>query len=221
MEDASDFGVSGTFSIVAADPRTGTCGAAVASMYPAVGRVVPYVRAGVGAFCTQHWHNPTFGEHALDLLERGFSCEEVLARLLKKDKHGIRRQLAIVDGKGHAINRNPPRPDSGGPYWGAASGRYYACQGNSLTGNAVIFAMAAAFERTRGSFASKLMAALAAGDKAGGDKRGRLAAGIVVAKRGVRRRWLELYVDKSDNAVADLLKAYRALKHPAKSGVMR
>src|ERR1041384_1129144 len=102
-----------TFSICAVDPESGLCGAAVASMYPAVGKVVPYVRAGVGAFCTQHWHNPAFGERALDLLEKGLSCEEVLARLLKKDKHAIRRQLAIVDAKGHAINRNPPRPDSG------------------------------------------------------------------------------------------------------------
>src|SRR3974390_3373929 len=63
--------VSGTFSIVAVDPNTGVCGAAVASKYPAVGKVVPYVRAGVGAFCTQHWHNPAWGERALDLLADG------------------------------------------------------------------------------------------------------------------------------------------------------
>jgi uncharacterized Ntn-hydrolase superfamily protein len=210
--DRSDFGVSGTFSIVAADPKAGLCGAAVASFYPAVGRVVPYVRAGVGAFCTQHWHNPNFGERALDLLEQGLTCEEVLAKILKRDKHPDRRQLAIVDAKGHAINRNPPRPDSGGPYWGAASGANYACQGNSLSGNAVIFAMAAAFEKTRGSLADKLMASLVAGERAGGDKRGRLAAGIVIAKRGVQGRWLELYVDKSDDAVAELVKQYRKLK---------
>ena len=62
--------ITATFSIVAADPDTGVCGAAVASKYPAVGKVVPYVRAGVGAFCTQHWHNPTWGEKALDLLQQ-------------------------------------------------------------------------------------------------------------------------------------------------------
>jgi hypothetical protein len=61
-------GISATFSIVAVDPETGVCGAAVASKYPAVGKVVPYVRAGVGAFCTQHWHNPKWGERALELL---------------------------------------------------------------------------------------------------------------------------------------------------------
>src|SRR5690242_6728154 len=64
-------GITATFSIVAADPETGICGAAVASKYPAVGKVVPYVRAGVGAFCTQHWHNPKWGVPALDQLEAG------------------------------------------------------------------------------------------------------------------------------------------------------
>src|SRR5688500_12242043 len=71
-----DYGLSATFSIVAADPDAGVCGAAVASKYPAVGKVVPYVRAGVGAFCTQHWHNPQFGPRALDLLAAGKLPEE-------------------------------------------------------------------------------------------------------------------------------------------------
>src|SRR6516225_1804883 len=73
-----EFGVTATFSIVAVDPDTGVCGAAVASKYPAVGKVVPYVRAGVGAFCTQHWHNPDWGRQALDLLAAGTPPEEVL-----------------------------------------------------------------------------------------------------------------------------------------------
>ena len=75
---AEEPGVSGTFSIVACDPESGICGAAVASKYPAVGRVVPYVRAGVGAVCTQHWHRPEWGPTALDLLAEGKSPEEVL-----------------------------------------------------------------------------------------------------------------------------------------------
>src|SRR5688572_23684952 len=81
-----DYGVSATFSIVACDPESGVCGAAVASKYPAVGKVVPYVRAGVGAFCTQHWHNPKIGERALDLLADGKLPEEVLGELLKDDE---------------------------------------------------------------------------------------------------------------------------------------
>jgi uncharacterized Ntn-hydrolase superfamily protein len=90
-------GVSGTFSIVAVDPEAGLCGAAVASKYPAVGKVVPYVRAGVGAFCTQHWHEPKWGERALDLLEKGKLPEEVLSELLRDDPQRDKRQLAIIN----------------------------------------------------------------------------------------------------------------------------
>ena len=208
--------VTGTFSIVAVDPKTGVCGAAVASKYPAVGKIVPYVRAGVGAFCTQHWHNPDWAEPALDLLATGKLPEEVLAELLRDDTRRDKRQLAIIDMSGRAANRNPANADASGVWWGAACGRYYACQGNTLTGQEVIFAMAKAYEQTKGSLADRLMAALIAGDCAGGDHRGRLAAGIRVAKKGVPGRWLELYIDKSDDAVIELAKKYAALKHDAK-----
>jgi uncharacterized Ntn-hydrolase superfamily protein len=213
---APEHGVSGTFSIVAVDPENGVCGAAVASKYPAVGEVVPYVRAGVGAFCTQHWHEPTWGERALDLLAAGRHSEEVLAELLAGDPRRDKRQLAIIDMSGRAANRNPAQADPSGIYWGAMSGRFYACQGNTLGGREVITAMAAAYEDTEGSIADRLMAALVAGDCAGGDHRGRLAAGIRVAKTGVEGRWLELQVDKSDDAVVELLKKYAELAHEAK-----
>lgn len=96
---------------------------------------------------------------------------------------------------------NPANADASGNYWGAMSGRYYACQGNTLTGRQVITAMAEAYEETKGSLADRLMAALMAGDRAGGDHRGRLAAGIRVAKPRVAGRWLELQVPKSNDAV--------------------
>jgi uncharacterized Ntn-hydrolase superfamily protein len=209
--------VTGTFSIVAVDLDAGVCGAAVASKYPAVGKIVPYVRAGVGAFCTQHWHNPKWGEHALDLLEKGHLPEQVLGEILEKDSLRDKRQLAIIDMSGRAANRNPSKADASGVWWGAASGKYYACQGNTLVGQEVVFAMARAYEECKGSVADKLMAALEAGDRSGGDHRGRLAAGIRVAKEGVKGYWLELYVDKSDDAVVELVKKYTALKHEAKS----
>ncbi len=209
--------VTGTFSIVAVDPEAGVCGAAVASKYPAVGKIVPYVRAGVGAFCTQHWHNPKWGERALDLLANGHLPEQVLGELLEKDSLRDKRQLAIIDMSGRAANRNPAKADASGVWWGAASGKYYACQGNTLVGREVIFAMARAYEESKGSVADKLMAALEAGDRAGGDHRGRLAAGIRVAKEGVKGYWLELYVDKSDDAVVELVRKYAALEHEAKS----
>jgi len=210
--------VSGTFSIVAVDPNAGVCGAAVASKYPAVGKVVPYVRAGVGAFCTQHWHNPAWGEWALDRLAEGRLPEDVLAELLRNDPQRDKRQLAIIDMSGRAANRNCANADPSGLWWGSAAGRYYACQGNTLTGCEVIHAMARAYEQTEGSLADRLMAALVAGDKAGGDHRGRLAAGIRVAKKGVDGCWLELYVDRSDDAVTELAEQYVALEHEAKGG---
>lgn len=218
--DENDFHdqITATFSIVAVDPESGVCGAAVASKYPAVGKVVPYVRAGVGAFCTQHWHNPAWGERALDLLEEGKTPEEVLVELLRDDKHREKRQLAIIDMQGRAVNRNPSRADPSGVYWGGMTGRYYACQGNTLTGREVIEAMARAFEETDGSLADRLMAALIAADCAGGDHRGRLAAGIRVAKTGVEGDWLELQVEKSDDAVIELARKYADLEHDAKGG---
>lgn len=211
-----DSAVSGTFSIVAVDPDNGICGAAVASKYPSVGKVVPYVRAGVGAFCTQHWHNPDWGERALDMLADGKLPEQVLADLLHDDSKRDKRQLAVIDMSGRAANRNPANADPSGIWWGAASGRYYACQGNTLVGREVVFAMAAAYENTKGSLADRLMAALIAADCAGGDHRGRLAAGIKVAKNGIDGPWLELYVDTSDDAVMDLAKKYAVLEHQAK-----
>jgi uncharacterized Ntn-hydrolase superfamily protein len=182
--------------------------------------VVPYVRAGVGAFCTQHWHNPPWGERALDLLAQGRLPEEVLAELLRDDPQKDKRQLAIIDMSGRAANRNCGNADPSGLWWGSAAGRYYACQGNTLIGCDVIHAMARAYEQTEGSLADRLMAALVAGDKAGGDHRGRLAAGIKVAKKGIEGCWLELYVDQSDDAVNDLAEQYAVLKHEAK-GVAR
>ena len=209
-------GVSGTFSIVAVDPESGVCGAAVASKFPAVGKVVPYVRAGVGAFCTQHWHNPKWGEPALDLLASGKLPEEVLGELLRDDKNKGKRQLGIIDMAGRAANRNPFDADDNAVWWGGASGRFYACQGNTLTGPGVVAAMAKAYEETKGSLADRLMAALVAGDCAGGDHRGRLAAGIKVAKKGVDGVWFELQVEKSDDAVIELLKKYAETPHDAK-----
>ncbi len=208
--------ISATFSIVAVDPESGVCGAAVASKYPAVGKVVPYVRAGVGAFCTQHDHVPEWGPRALDLLEEGKRPEAVLLTLLENDANSELRQLAVIDIRGRAAVHNPTAAPERSRYWAAITGRYYCCQGNTLTGREVVVAMAKAYEETQGTLADRLMAALVAGDAAGGDHRGRLAAGIRVAKRGIDGYWLELYVDKSDDAVRDLAKEYAQRQHDAK-----
>ncbi len=201
-------GISHTFSIVAADPASGACGAAVASMYPAVGKVVPHVRPGVGAFCTQHHHVPEWGERALDLLAAGELPEQVLGRLLRDDPQPGKRQLAIVDLRGRAANHNPYDADPAGDWWGAMSGKYYACQGNMLVGQAVVVAMATAYEEGGGSLGDRLVAALVAGDRAGGDRRGRLAAGIRVADPGAGGGVFCLDVDDSGDAVEELARQY-------------
>ncbi len=208
--------ITATFSIVAVDPENGICGAAVASKYPAVGRVVPYVRADVGAFCTQHYHVPKWGEPALDMLQQGQTPEAVIHELLKDDKDAELRQLAIIDMQGRTAVHNPTNAGVDSRYWGAMTGRYYSCQGNTLTGRSVVVEMAAAYEDTDGSVADRLMAALIAADCAGGDHRGRLAAGIRVAKKGVEGDWLSLHVDESDDAVLELAKKYAELEHEAK-----
>ncbi len=200
--------VTGTFSIVAVDPEAGQCGAAVASKYPAVGKVVPFVRAGVGAFCTQHWHNPEWGPLALDLLSKGALPEDVLATLLTDDADREKRQLGIIDMSARAANRNPSNPDPDGVWWGAFSGRNYACQGNTLVGPGVITAMAEAFEETSGTLADRLVAALVAGDRTGGDYRGRLAATVIVAEEGREEPVVDLHVEKSDDAVEELRQRY-------------
>lgn len=208
--------IAATFSIVAVDPATGTVGMAVASKYPAVGRVVGYVRAGVGGFCTQHYHVPKWGEPALDSLAKGVAPEQVIADLLKDDPNREMRQLAIIDMSGRAAVHNPTTAPEASRYWAAMTGRFYCVQGNTLNGREVITAMAKAYEETEGSLSDRLMAALTAGDCAGGDHRGRLAAGIRVAKEETPGYWLELYVDKSDDAVLDLARQYAELKHDAK-----
>lgn len=209
-------GITATFSIAAVDPETGTCGAAVASKYPAVGKVVAHARAGVGAFCTQHHDMRAWGPKALDLLAMGKLPEEVLADLLKNDKTPGKRQLGLIDMKGQSAQRHPFDADPSGHYWGGMSGKNYVCQGNTLTGREVIVAMAQAFEETKGSLADRLMSALVAADCAGGDHRGRLAAGIRVCKKGIDGYWLDLHVDKSDDAVIELARQYAELKHDAK-----
>jgi uncharacterized Ntn-hydrolase superfamily protein len=207
-----------TFSVVVCDPETGEVGAAVASMYPAVGKVVPFVKAGAGAFCTQHYSNAEFGPKALVMLETGMKPEEILTELLRHDPRPEQRQLGIIDMRGRTANHNPTQAGKNSDWWGYTAGKHYAVQGNTLAGREVLVAMAKACEETQGTVGDKLMAALKAGDDAGGDHRGRLAAGIRVDRpqvAGDPQRdgvWLALDVDKSDNAVNDLLKLYEDWK---------
>jgi uncharacterized Ntn-hydrolase superfamily protein len=171
-----------TFSIVAADPEAGEVGVAVASRFFAVGTVVPHARAGVGAVATQSFANTTYGPRGLELLERGLTPEEAVAVLLRADEGREQRQVGVVAADG----RSATYSGTGCNAWaGGRSGPGYAVQGNILTGEEVVAAMERAFLGSAGKpLAERLFAALAAGDAAGGDKRGRQSAALLVVRAG-------------------------------------
>jgi len=199
-----------TFSIVAIDPATGELGVAVASKFLAVGAVVPWARAGVGAVATQSYANVSYGPTGLELMAAGYSAGETLARLLADDPERELRQVGIVDARGGTATFT----GSACHAWaGGRTGPGYAVQGNILTGPEVVDAMAHTFETTEGPLAARLLAALAAGDAAGGDRRGKQSAALLVVKErggygGYTDRFIDLRVDDHPEPVAELQRLY-------------
>ncbi|HLO32721.1 MAG TPA: DUF1028 domain-containing protein [Anaerolineales bacterium] len=195
-----------TFSIVACDLEEQTWGVAVASKFPAVGAVVPWAQAGVGAVATQSFSNTSFGPRGLALMGTGLSAQETLDRLLEDDPDKELRQVGLVDAKGGSATFS----GSGCFAWaGGVSGKSYAIQGNILASGRVVPAMERTFLKTKGSLPVRLQAALLAGDRAGGDKRGRQSAAIYVAKPkagygGFLDRWLDYRVDDHEDPVPRL-----------------
>ena len=179
-----------TFSIVAFDPATQQLGVGVQSRAFAAGAIVPYAKAGVGAVATQAAANRTYGPKAIALLEAGLSPADVIKQLTDDDPGRDRRQVAVIDAKGrwavytgrHVIDRNHDPKDRVhfGGWAGHAGGMNFSAQGNTLASEAVVKAMAAAYEQGSGSMAERLMDALDAGQAKGGDTRGMQAAGILV-----------------------------------------
>jgi uncharacterized Ntn-hydrolase superfamily protein len=170
-----------TFSIVAGDPDKGELGIAVASRFFAVGNVVPWAKAGVGAVATQSYANTSFGWRGLELLESGLSPEEVRDALVRGDDNPAQRQFGIVDAKGNSVTYS----GKGCISWaGGRSGENYAVQGNILTGEDVVVAMEKAFLETEGTLADRLYAALIAGEAKGGDSRGKQSSAMLVVKEG-------------------------------------
>jgi uncharacterized Ntn-hydrolase superfamily protein len=195
-----------TFSIVACDVKEQTWGVAVASKFPAVGAVVPYAQAGIGAVATQSFANTSFGPRGLELMANGSTAKQALNQLLKDDPDKELRQLGLVDAKGGSATFT----GSGCFVWaGGLAGKGYAIQGNILSGGKVVPAMEKAFLKTKGSLPRRLHAALLAGDRAGGDKRGRQSAAIYVVKPnggygGYLDRWLDYRVDDHEDPVPRL-----------------
>jgi uncharacterized Ntn-hydrolase superfamily protein len=202
---------SATFSIVAIDPVTGDLGIAVASRYFAVGAVVPWADAGVGAVATQAGVNVGYGPRALELLRQGLTAQQVMDKLFAEDtfpgKDG--RQIAIVDAKG---NIAVVTGDAANAWRGHVKGKTWSAQGNILVGPHVVEAMGRAFDQTNDELAEKLYAALKAGDDAGGDSRGRQSASIlVVRKAGGRNTNNDRYVFVNVDDHADPMTELRRL----------
>lgn len=210
VADATDPPLVATFSIVGFDPATGDLGVAVASRFLAVGHVVPWARAGVGAIATQALANTTYGPRGLSLLSQGHSAAETLQLLLRSDPESAERQVGIVDARG----RSAAHTGTGCSAWaGSVEGENYTAQGNILTGEEVVRAMGERFEAAEGSLADRLLAALEAGDAAGGDSRGRQSAAILVVRDGggyaaMNDRYLDLRVDDHERPIEELARIY-------------
>jgi uncharacterized Ntn-hydrolase superfamily protein len=178
-------GVRGTFSIVAADAATGEVGVAVQSKYFSVGSVVPWARAGVGAVATQAAGIAGYGPEILALLEQGRTPKEALDEALADDPGRQTRQLGVVTASGEAAAWTGEECNE---WAGHVLGNGFAVQGNILTGEDVVRAMARAYQEGEGSLLERLLAALEAGQAAGGDRRGQQSAAIVVERVGGAER---------------------------------
>lgn len=197
-----------TFSIVATDPVTGEWGVAVASKFLAVGAVVPWAQAGVGAVATQAWANLSYGPNGLAMLAEGRSAEDVVRTLVEADDNREHRQVGLVDRHGRAASWTGKDCF----HWaGHRTGDGYTCQGNILTSEAVVAAMAETFERSRGPLPERLVEVLETGQARGGDSRGQQSAALYVVKEkgsygGYLDRYVDLRVDDHPTPIAELRK---------------
>jgi len=203
--------VPSTFSIVAFDPSNGDLGVAVQSKFIAVGSVVPWAKAGVGAIATQAWCNVSSGPDGLRMLEEGLSAPEALQKLLQRDPRPEVRQIAIVDVKGGVAAHTGKECMS---WAGHVTGSGFSCQGNILAGSEVVESMAKAYDETRGDLIEKLLQALTAGQAAGGDRRGQQSAALLVVREkggyeGYSDRYVDLRVDEHAAPIEELKRVFQ------------
>lgn len=195
-----------TYSIVGADPEAGECGVAVQSKFLAVGALVPWARGGVGAVATQAHAEITYGNRGLELLESGLSPEEAIDRLTADDDLHSHRQVGIVAADGTSVSYTGEECFE---YAVSVSGENFAAQGNILSNADVPAAMATTFRTSSGTLAQRLLEALAAGEEAGGEKRGMESAALLVVRPGGgyggnHDRWLDLRIDHAESPIEDL-----------------
>jgi uncharacterized Ntn-hydrolase superfamily protein len=196
-----------TYSICACDLAAGQWGVATQSKFLAVGSVVPWAAPEVGAIATQSYANPRYGPEGLALLRDGLPAEEVVRRLTAADEDREVRQLGVVDGEGRAATFT----GSGCHAWaGGRTGDAYTAQGNILVSGATVDALAATFEASAGSpFVERLLDCLDAAEAAGGDRRGRQSAALLVVERdggyaGLSDSLVDLRVDDHEDPLAEL-----------------
>jgi uncharacterized Ntn-hydrolase superfamily protein len=195
-----------TFSIVAFDPESGDLGVAVQSKFLAVGAVVPWAQAKVGAIATQSYANLSYGPRGLELLAQGQSAQEALHALTGEDEEREYRQVGIVDAQGRAAAYTGAECFS---WAGHIVSENYCCQGNILVSVKTVEEMARVFEESQGELADRLVAALAAGQTAGGDSRGRQSAALLVVREGgsyggYLDRYIDLRVDDHSRPIEEL-----------------
>lgn len=199
-----------TFSIVAFDAASGDLGVAVASKFPCVGAVVPWAKAGVGAVATQSWANTAFGPDGLALMGGGLPAAAALDAVLEPDGDREERQAGFVDARGAAASFTGANCMD---WAGGRTGDAFATQGNILAGPDVVSALAETFVSTDGDLCDRLLAALLAGDAAGGDRRGRQSAALLVVREGGgyesrNDRYIDLRVDDHPEAPAELARLF-------------
>jgi len=205
MSTLSTFPVT-TFSIVARNPLNDDLGVATASKFLAVGAVVPGAEAEVGAIATQSYANTSYVPRALAALRAGIPLAQIHQAFAATDEHHSQRQYGLVDASGDSVTFTG---DDCHPWAGGISRENVAAQGNLLVGSMVIEELISAFESSREAFPERLLTALVAGDRAGGDRRGRQSAALLVVRRGggyggLSDRYIDLRVDDHVDPVAGL-----------------
>ncbi len=200
-------GTGGTFSIVACDPERRFWGVAVSTKPMSVGAIVPWAAWRAGALATQADANYQYGPRGIAALRNGLSAAEVVRKLTAGDAKREHRQLGVVDARGRAASWTGSKCLD---WAGSVTGENFSCQGNILANDQVVPAMVRAFEAKRGTLAQRLHSALAAGARAGGDKRGMESSAILVVHRepwfsaAWSDRWVDLRVDQHAHPISEI-----------------
>jgi uncharacterized Ntn-hydrolase superfamily protein len=195
-----------TFSIVAADPETAEVGVGVQSKFLAVGALVSWARAGVGAVATQAFADVSFGPRGLELLAEGVEPAAVLERLLDGDEQRESRQVGLVDATGRSASFTGSECFE---HASSVTGEGFACQGNIMATDRVVPAMAEAYRGASGPLPERIVEALRAAQREGGDRRGQESAVLLVAKPGggyggTHDRYIDLRVDHHETPIEEL-----------------